>query len=301
MDTKNELREFLTSRRARITPEQARLRTYGTGPRRVPGLRREEVALLAGVSVDYYTRLERGNAAGVSDTVLEALARALQLDGTEREHLFDLARATQATAPKRGRRGRHEVRPAVQQMIDAMTGVPAFVRNGRLDILGANGLGRALYSEHFDGHAQPANTARYVFLDSRSSSFYREWDRVAADVVAILRAEAGRDPYDRELSDLVGELSTRSEVFRTLWAAHNVRTHDTGMKRVQHPLVGELDLSFEAMELVADPGLTMFVYTVEAGSRSEQALNLLASWAATPDAATATVEREEEPRQGSRA
>ena len=301
MDTKNELREFLTSRRARITPEQARLRTYGTGPRRVPGLRREEVALLAGVSVDYYTRLERGNAAGVSDTVLEALARALQLDGTEREHLFDLARATQATAPKRGRRGRHDVRPAVQQMIDAMTGVPAFVRNGRLDILGANGLGRALYSEHFDGHAQPPNTARYVFLDSRSSSFYREWNRVAADVVAILRAEAGRDPYDRELSDLVGELSTRSELFRTLWAAHNVRTHDTGMKRVRHPLVGELDLSFEAMELVADPGLTMFVYTVEPGSRSEQALNLLASWAATPDAETATADREEEPRQGSRA
>jgi hypothetical protein len=301
MDTKNELREFLTSRRGRITPEQARLRTYGTSPRRVPGLRREEVALLAGVSVDYYTRLERGNAAGVSDTVLEALARALQLDGTEREHLFDLARATQATAPKRGRRGRHDVRPAVQQMIDAMTGVPAFVRNGRLDILGANGLGRALYSEHFDGHAQPPNTARYVFLDSRSSSFYREWNRVAADVVAILRAEAGRDPYDRELSDLVGELSTRSELFRTLWAAHNVRTHDTGMKRVRHPLVGELDLSFEAMELVADPGLTMFVYTVEPGSRSEQALNLLASWAATPDEETATADREEEPRQGSRA
>jgi transcriptional regulator with XRE-family HTH domain len=301
MDTKNELREFLTSRRARITPEQARLRTYGTGPRRVPGLRREEVALLAGVSVDYYTRLERGNAAGVSDTVLEALARALQLDGTEREHLFDLARATQATAPKRRRRGRHDIRPAVQQMIDAMTGVPAFVRNGRLDIVGANGLGRALYSEHFDSPAQPTNTARYVFLDNRSTSFYRDWDSVAADVVAILRAEAGRDPYDRELSDLVGELSTRSELFRTLWAAHNVRTHDTGMKRVQHPVVGELDLSFEAMELVADPGLTMFVYTVEPGSKSEQALNLLASWAATPDAQTATADREEDPRRGSRA
>jgi transcriptional regulator with XRE-family HTH domain len=301
MDSKNELREFLTSRRARITPEQARLRTYGTGPRRVPGLRREEVALLAGVSVDYYTRLERGNAAGVSDTVLEALARALQLDGTEREHLFDLARATHTTAPRRRRRGRHEVRPAVQQMIDAMTGVPAFVRNGRLDILGANGLGRALYSEQFDSPAQPTNTARYVFLDNRSTSFYRDWDRVVADVVAILRAEAGRDPYDRELSDLVGELSTRSELFRTLWAAHNVRTHDTGMKRIKHPLVGELDLSFEALELVADPGLTMFVYTVEPGSRSEQGLNLLASWAATPDAETGLADHEKEPRRGSRA
>jgi transcriptional regulator with XRE-family HTH domain len=295
VDTRNELREFLTSRRGRITPEQAKLRTYGTGPRRVPGLRREEVALLAGVSVDYYTRLERGNAAGVSDTVLEALARALQLDGTEREHLFDLARATQSGEPKRRRRGRHDVRPAVQQMIDAMTGVPAFVRNGRLDILGANRLGRALYSEHFDSRAQPPNTARYVFLDTRSTSFYREWDRVAADVVAILRAEAGRDPYERGLSDLVGELSTRSELFRTLWAAHNVRTHDTGTKRVQHPLVGELDLSYEAMELVADPGLTMFIYTAEPGSRSEEGPSLLASWSATPGYEPAQADVEVQP------
>ena len=170
----------------------------------------------------------------------------------------------------------------MQQMIDAMTGVPAFVRNGRLDILGANGLGRALYSEHFDGHAQPPNTARYVFLDSRPRASTGTGIASPPMSSAILRAEAGRDPYDRELSDLVGELSTRSELFRTLWAAHNVRTHDTGMKRVRHPLVGELDLSFEAMELVADPGLTMFVYTVEPGSKSEQALNLLASWAATP-------------------
>jgi transcriptional regulator with XRE-family HTH domain len=301
MDTRSELREFLTSRRAKLTPEQAGLRTYGTGQRRVPGLRREEVALLAGVSVDYYTRLERGHAAGVSDAVLEALARALQLDGTERDHLFDLARATHVAAPKRRRRTRHDVRPAVQQMIDAMTGVPAFVRNGRLDILGANRLGRALYSEHLDSRAQPSNTARYVFLDARSTSFYRDWDRVAADVVAVLRAEAGRDPYDRELSDLVGELSTRSELFRTLWAAHDVRTHDTGTKRVRHPLVGELDLSYEAMELVADPGLTMFVYTAEPGSRSEQALSLLASWSATPDEETTDADHEEQPRHGHRA
>jgi transcriptional regulator with XRE-family HTH domain len=301
MDTRNELREFLTSRRGRIKPEEAGLRTYGSGPRRVPGLRREEVALLAGVSADYYTRLERGNSAGVSDTVLEALARALQLDGTEREHLFDLARARQASTVKRRRRARREIRPGVQRMIDAMTGVPAFVRNGRLDILGANRLGRALYSEHFDSHAQPPNTARYVFLDSRSPSFYRDWDTVAADVVAILRAEAGRDPYDRELSDLVGELSTRNELFRTLWAAHNVRTHDTGTKRVTHPLVGELDLSYEAMELVADPGLTMFVYTAEPGSRSEQALNLLASWSAAPDEETADADHEEQPRHRHRA
>jgi transcriptional regulator with XRE-family HTH domain len=283
VDTRNELREFLTSRRAKITPAQAGLRTYGAGARRVPGLRREEVALLAGVSVDYYTRLERGQAGGVSESVLEALARALQLDEAERAHLFDLARATQASPSRRRRRRSKEIRPSVQFLLDAMAGVPAFVRNGRLDLLGANRLGRALYSGHFDSPAQPANTARFVFLDERAATFYADWDRVTNDVVAVLRAEAGRDPYDRELSDLVGELSTRSELFGTLWAAHDVRKHDTGHKRFRHPLVGELSLTFENLELVADPGLTLFVYTAEPGSKSEQALNLLASWAATPD------------------
>jgi transcriptional regulator with XRE-family HTH domain len=299
VDPKNELREFLTTRRARITPEHAGLCTYGTGQRRVPGLRREEVSLLAGVSVDYYTRLERGNASGVSDTVLEALARALQLDDTERAHLFDLARATQTSAPRRRRRAKERIRPSVQHMLDAMSGVPAFVRNGRLDILGANRLGRALYAEHFDSVAQPTNTARFVFLDERSTTFYPDWDRVAHDVVAILRAEAGRDPYDRELSDLIGELSMRSELFGTLWAAHNVHTHDTGIKRLRHSLVGELTVSFEVMELVADPGLTMFVYTAEPGSKSEQALNLLASWTATPDEESTHADHEEQPRNRS--
>jgi transcriptional regulator with XRE-family HTH domain len=283
MDTRNEIREFLTSRRAKITPEQAGLRTYGTASRRVPGLRREEVALLAGVSVDYYTRLERGHAGGVSETVLESLARALRLDEAERAHLFDLARAMQSSTPRRRRRAQKAIRPNVQHMLDAMDGVPAFVRNGRLDILGANQLGRALYAGQFDSAAQPPNTARFFFLDPRATTFYVEWERVATDVVAVLRAEAGRDPYDRELSDLIGELSTRSEVFRTLWAAHNVRTHDTGSKRFHHPVVGELNLTFEAMELVADPGLTMFVYTAEPGSKSEEALNLLGSWTATPE------------------
>jgi transcriptional regulator with XRE-family HTH domain len=299
VDTKLEIREFLTSRRARITPEHAGLPTFGTGPRRVEGLRREEVALLAGVSVDYYTRLERGNLSGVSETVLEAIARALQLDETERAHLFDLARATQTTMPPRRRPAQPRLRPSVQQMLDAMAGVPAFVRNGRLDILGANRLGRALYSGHFDSPAQPPNTARFVFLDDRSRSFYVDWDRVANDVVAVLRAEAGRDPYDRDLSDLIGELSTRSELFRTLWAAHNVRRHDTGSKRFHHPLVGDCTLIFEAMDLVADPGLTMFVYTAERGSKSEQALNLLASWAATPEEEITDADHEEQPRHHS--
>ncbi len=281
MDAKSEIREFLTSRRARVTPEQAGLPTFG-GMRRVPGLRREEVAILAGVSVDYYTRLERGNVAGVSETVLEALARALRLDDVERAHLFALARAAHTSAPRRRQRAQR-IRPSVQHMLDAMTGVPAFVRNDRLDVLAANRLGRALYSQHFDSPYQPVNSARFAFLDPRATSFYLDWDRVANDVVAVLRAEAGRDPYDRDLSDLVGELSTRSETFRALWAAHNVRKHDTGVKRFHHPVVGELSVTYEAMELVADPGLTMFVYTAEPGSKSEEALNLLASWTATLD------------------
>jgi transcriptional regulator with XRE-family HTH domain len=282
VDARSEIREFLTSRRAKITPDEVGLPTFA-GARRVPGLRREEVALLAGVSVDYYTRLERGNAGGVSETVLEALARALRLDETERTHLFDLARATHGTAPRRRGRTQQLVRPNVQLMLDSMPAVPAFVRNGRLDLLGANTLGRALYAGHFDSHAQPPNTARFIFLDERATDFYAEWRSVAGDVVAILRAEAGRDPYDRELSELVGELSMRSELFRTLWAAHDVRKHDTGVKRLHHPIVGDLNLTFESMELVADNGLTMFVYTAEPGSKSEEALSLLASWAATPD------------------
>jgi transcriptional regulator with XRE-family HTH domain len=299
VDTKSEIRAFLTSRRARITPERAALPAYGSSARRVPGLRREEVALLAGVSVDYYTRLERGNAAGASDTVLDALSRALQLDETERTHLFDLMRAAHPSLRRRRRRARQRIRPTVQHMLDAMLGVPAFVRNGRLDFLGANRLFHALYSQHFDGAARPANTARFVFLDPRATTFYVDWDRVANDVVAVLRAEAGRDPYDRELSDLVGELSTRSELFRTLWAAHNVRNHDTGLKRFHHPVVGELSLTFEAMELVADPGLTMVIYTAEPSSKSEEALNLLASWAATSDQEEIHADHEERPRHRS--
>jgi transcriptional regulator with XRE-family HTH domain len=300
VDAKREIREFLTSRRARVTPERAGLPWYGEN-RRVPGLRREEVAMLAGVSVDYYTRLERGNVAGASETVLEALARALQLDEAERAHLFALARAAHTSAPRRRRRVQQRIRPSVQQMLDAMATVPAFVRNDRLDLLAANRLGRALYSHHFDSPYGPANSARFTFLDPRAPDFYLDWETVGRDIVAVLHAAAGRDPYDRDLSDLVGELSTRSEAFRLLWAAHNVRRHDTGVKAVRHPLVGEVTFTYESMELVADPGMTMFVYTAEPGSRSEQALSLLASWAATPDEETTSADHEEQPRHASRA
>jgi transcriptional regulator with XRE-family HTH domain len=286
VDTKSEVREFLTSRRARITPDQAGLSVYGE--RRVPGLRREEVAVLAGVSVDYYTRMERGNLGGVSESVLEALARGLQLDDAERAHLFDLARAAQPAAPRRRRRTQQRVRPSVQRMIDAMTGAPALVQNGRLDILSANALGRALYSELYVDPLRPVNHARFVFLSPRAPDFYGDWDRAANDTVAILRTEAGRDPYDRDLSDLVGELSTRSEEFRTRWAAHNVRIHRTGVKEFHHPVVGDLSLTYEMLDLSADSGLAILTYTAEPGSKSAEALDLLASWTATIEQSEAT-------------
>jgi transcriptional regulator with XRE-family HTH domain len=285
VDNRSEVRDFLASRRARITPEEAGLPVFG-GHRRVPGLRREEVALLAGVSVDYYTRVERGNLTGVSESVLEALTRALQLDEAERDHLFDLARAA-GTAPARARRRtpQPQVRRSVQAMLDAMTGAPAVVRNGRLDILATNALGRALYSELYRDPVRPANHARFAFLDPRARDFWIDWERAANDTVGILRAEAGRNPYDRSLTDLVGELSTRSEDFRTRWAAHNVHLHRTGNKLINHPVVGRLELMFDTLELPADTGLTMLVYTAVPGSASADGLNLLASWAATLDRA----------------
>jgi transcriptional regulator with XRE-family HTH domain len=282
VDNRNEIRQFLTSRRARITPEQAGLPVYGAN-RRVPGLRREEVALLAGVSVDYYTRLERGNLGGVSEAVLEALAQALQLDEAERGHLFDLARAANMTtrSPRR-RPAQQRVRPGVQRILDALD-APADVRNGRRDILAANRLGYALYSELFIDPVRPANVARFVFLSPRAREFFVDWEGAANDIVANLRTEAGRNPYDRGLQDLVGELSTRSEAFRTRWAAHNVRQHQTGRKQLHHPVVGDLELTYEVLALPADPGLSLVVYGAEPGSASQDGLKLLASWAATLD------------------
>ena len=280
MNTSNDIAEFLTSRRANITPEQAGLPTYGR--RRVPGLRREEVASLAGVSIEYYRRLERGNVSGVSDIVLEALARALQLDEAERAHLFDLARAAGPFAPRPKRPAQQRVRPVVRRILDAIA-TPAIVRNARVDYLAANASGRALYAPLFESREQPANSARFTFLDPAAADFYCDWEHVADDLVAHLRSEAGRNPYDRGLSDLVGELSTRSAEFRARWAAHNVRFHRTGTKRLHHPLVGDLALSYETMELAADAGLNVSIYTPEPGSASEDSLRLLMSWAATPD------------------
>ena len=283
MEDRDGIREFLASRRAKITPEQAGLPVYGTN-RRVEGLRREEVALLAGISVEYYTRLERGNTNGVSDDVLEGIARALQLDEAERAHLFDLVRATLTRAPRR-RPTQERVRPGVQQILDSIT-APAYVRNERLDILAANRLGEALYSPVFDLSSRPINSARFLFLSPKASEFFVDWDTIAHDAVAILRSAAGRDPYDKRLTDLIGELSTRSDEFRVRWAAHNVKFHRTGTKRFHHPVVGEVTLNFEALELAADPGQRLNVYTAEPGSPSHDALDLLASWITTPSDVT---------------
>jgi hypothetical protein len=280
-DFRVQIREFLSSRRDRITPEQAGLPVYGGARRRVPGLRREEVALLAGISTEYYVRLERGTAIGVSDSVIDGIAHALQLDDAERTHLLDLLRTAGTTRPPRRRPTGQRVRPTVQRILDSMNGVPAFVLNGRLDILAANALGSALFSPVLAASAEPPNNARFVFLDPHATEFFRAWDQAANDTVALLRAEVGRDPYDRQTSDLIGELSTRSAEFRQRWAAHNVRIHTTGVKLLHHPVVGDLDLPFESFPLASDPSQSLLTYTAEPGSPSQDALNLLASWTTT--------------------
>jgi transcriptional regulator with XRE-family HTH domain len=280
MGNTEEIREFLTTRRAKVTPERAGLPTFGRH-RRVSGLRREEVALVAGISVEYYTRLERGNARGVSDEVLDAVSQALQLDEAERAHLLDLVRTgNEGRAPRRIP-APQRVRPSIQRVVDAMSDVAAFVHNGRLDILYANQLAAALYTEHDRDPVRPANSARFLFLNPRARTFYTDWEKVAHDVVAALRGEAGRNPYDRALSDLIGLLSTRSDEFRVRWASHDVRFHRSGTKRFHHPLVGDLTLAFESLELPADAGLTMVTYSAEPGSASETALRELRKWSDT--------------------
>lgn len=276
-----EVREFLASRRAKITPEMVGLTLFG-GRRRVPGLRREEVAMLAGVSVDYYTKLERGNLAGTSESVLDAIARALKLDEAERDHLYNLARAS-SPGGKSQRRPLQSgaVRPTLQFMLDSITGSPALIGNHHMDIVAANQLGYALYSEMYRGSARPANHSRFIFLDPNARDFYPNWELAANTNVAILRTQSGRNPFDKRLADLIGELSMRSEEFRTRWAAHNVRRHYTGTKVFRHPVVGELELAYEAMELAEDPGFTLTVYPAVPGSPSDERLRLLASWAAT--------------------
>lgn len=287
MDNATEVREFLTSRRAKLTPAEVGLPPAGR--RRVPGLRRSEVAQLAGMSVEYYARLERGSLAGVSAGVLNALARALQLDDAERAHLLRLAHEADGSSRLLRRARPHlqewHARPALQHVLDAITTVPAVVGNDRLDFLAANLLGRAMYADLLLDPATPPNFARYTFLDGSARRFYPDWELAADTTVANLRTAAGKDPHDRRLHELVGELSTRSPEFRDRWRRHDVRTHGTGVKQFHHHIAGSLELAYEGFDLRAEPGLTMTVYSAAPGSPTAQALALLASWAATEEPA----------------
>lgn len=278
MDTKAEISSFLTSRRARLSPEQAGVPLY-SGNRRVPGLRREEVAHLSGVSTDYYARLERGKIAGTSREVLEAIARALQLDDVEREHFFNLVQVTRQRAPRRRSLTRTSVRPGIQRVLDSIHTL-AFVQNARLDRLAANHLGRALYSLPLDGSGDHFNYAHYLFLEPRAARFHRDFDVAKRNVVALLHAATASDPYDRELIEISGTLSTQSDEFRSLWASHDVFRYRSGAKLLTHADIGDFEFGYESFELSTDPGLVMLVYTVEPGSPSADALGMLASWAA---------------------
>ncbi len=288
IDLRAQIREFLRTRRARITPAEAGLTAYG-GNRRVSGLRREEVAMLAGVSVDYYVRMERGSLAGVSESVLASLADALRLDDAERDHLAALAResgasGTPAASARRSRAGTPVVRPGIRQVLDAITDAPAWVRNGRHDILAMNPLARALYAPVLADPRRPANTTRFVYLYPEAArELFVDFDQVAKDAAAMLRLEAGRSPHDHELIQLVGELSTRSELFRQRWASQDVRYHRSGRKRLRHPIVGQLDLDYEALELPSEPGLVLNIYTAAVGTPASDALKILASWVADQD------------------
>ncbi|MGN7222304.1 helix-turn-helix transcriptional regulator [Curtobacterium flaccumfaciens] len=281
MNHRDEARDFLSSRRARITPEQAGVETFGTR-RRVTGLRREEVARLAGVSIDYYTRLERGNLQGVSDSVLDAIGRALQLDPAEKEHLRDLSQHQNETPRRAGRVVPvAAVRPELQYLLDVVTDAPAMIINNRQDIVAANALGFAMHSDLVAAPARPMNFSRFIFLDPQARNFYQDWQRAAHTNVAILRREAGRTPNDKDLAALIGELSMRSDDFRALWAAHDVRRHYAGVKSFRHSFVGPLELHFQTLELAEDPGLALTIYPATPGSPTADALRVLASWAAT--------------------
>lgn len=284
MDARAEIRDFLTSRRARITPQQAGLPQYG-GKRRVPGLRRSELATLAGISVEYLTQLERGNAAGASESVLDALARALQLDDAERTHLFDLARAVAGPRGTPGRGRSALVRPSIQRILDTLAS-PAYARTGRGDVVAVNTLCTALYGDVLTTHALPLNIARFVFLDPRAPDFFLDWETVADDTAAALRIEAGRTPSDRQLSDLVGELATRSSAFAQRWGKHDVRLHRTATKRLHNAVVGDLELTGDALQVPGED-LTLIVYTAPAGTPAQEKLDFLTRWAGQPHPARA--------------
>ncbi|BDD83783.1 transcriptional regulator [Tsukamurella pulmonis] len=294
MDNRADIRDFLASRRARLTPDQVGLPT--SARRRVPGLRREEVAVLAGVSTEWYTRLEKGHIGEVSEDVLYAVAGALRLDDDERTYLHDLARAAKPANRRATRRREIPLTPQVQWMLDSITLSAAFVRNGRLDVIGSNALGRALHAPMFASPTSEGgrpNFARYHFLDEGSKDFFVDWEDGAAATVALLRAEAGREPYDRALRELIGELSTSSTEFSSFWAAHDIRIRHEGIKRLQHPEVGEVELTYQSVGLGSDKRVRndLSFYTAEPGSANEERLKLLASWAAPENERTNALPR----------
>ncbi|MEU2589177.1 helix-turn-helix domain-containing protein [Streptomyces avermitilis] len=289
MDRSTEIREFLRTRRARVTPDEVGLAPHH-GARRVPGLRREEVAQLAGVSVDYYIRLERGHTRGISQTVLDAVARALQLDGAERAHLFDLAQPADTRARRRPPPRPQKVSEVLHRTLDALA-VPAVVQGRRGDVLAANRLGYALFADFAARPRRERNFGRFVFLDPAARSLYTDWDRAAADTVALLHLYAGRHPDDPQLTELIGELSLKSDAFRGLWADHDVQAHTTGTKRLHHPIIGDLTLDYQVLSVQDDPEQTLVLYTPEPGSPSAEALGLLASWTSTSTAEALPPER----------
>jgi transcriptional regulator with XRE-family HTH domain len=290
-DNRADIRDFLASRRAKLRPEQVGLPAGSR--RRVPGLRREEVAVLAGVSPEWYARLEKGNISGVSEDVLKAVARALHLNDEECLYLFELARAARPARRAPSRRKEVGVAAPVHWLLDSMTMSAAFVRNGRLDVVAANPLGRALHAPMFASGTTPAhghaNFARFHFLDPAAREFFVDWDAGAAATAALLRTEAGRQPNDRSLRELVGELSTLSAEFRALWASHDILFRHEGTKRLRHPVVGDLELIYQSLTLPTSPGVVadLSVYTAEPGTTHEERIKLLTSWAATtvPEAA----------------
>ena len=283
VDIAKDIRDFLMSRRARITPGQV-----GLAPgqrRRAPGLRREEAAQLAGVSTEYYTQIERGNVGGVSDEVLQAITRALRLSDDETAHFFDLCRAAAGgKAPGRTRRpAAQRVPSGVQALMDSMTAAPAIVITGSLDIVAGNTLGRGLYGPVFERAAGIPNLARFIFFDSAAAQLFPDWDAMADDAVGLLQAEAARSPHALALTDVVGELATRSEPFRTRWAAHNVKAHRNGTKRFHLDQFGELTLNYNVFDITATPGLSLVGYTAEPQSPSAQTLRIMDSWSAAEE------------------
>ncbi|UKA64397.1 helix-turn-helix transcriptional regulator [Arthrobacter sp. FW306-04-A] len=285
MDNSKSVREFLMSRRSRITPAEAGISPCG-GSRRVSGLKREEVAILVGVSRDYYARLERGNLSGVSESVLESIARILRLDEAERAHLFYLAKTAARPRAAGARRARAEVRPSVERILAGITGAPAYLRNARMDVVAANSLCFALYMDILRPSGLPLNLARFVFLDHRSRDFFVDWDTIAEDLATALRVQAGRSPHDRALNSLIGDLATGSSEFSVRWARNSVRPYRMARKAMSNPLVGDIELTCDALELPGE-GLTLIAYTAEPGSHAQEQLDFLASWSATHPASVA--------------